>query len=218
MSSPAPIRRFTEADIRRDLSRLLISHGLSWEEFCRLGEADELAEIDADLEFAYKALVPHIKPVDVNREPTPAEAVEEFHRTFGLPVLEKPELVEERVELRLDLIREELAELAEAAAAGDLTEVADALGDLLYVVYGTALEFGIPLDRVMAEIHRSNMTKLWTAEEAAVAVANPDRYPEGRRPHRAVPTDGGVVVYREDGKVLKGPRWSPPDIASALDA
>lgn len=54
MSSPAPIRRFTEADIRRDLSRLLISHGLSWEEFCRLGEADELAEIDADLEFAYK--------------------------------------------------------------------------------------------------------------------------------------------------------------------
>lgn len=214
--SSTSTRRFNEADIRRSISRLLITHDLSWEEFIAKGEADELAELDGDLDFAYKALAAHIEPVQGAPTVKPAEAVEEFHRTYGLPVLDRPELVEERVELRLDLIREELAELVEAAEKLDLVGVADALGDLLYVIYGAAHEFGIPLDAVVAEIHRSNMTKLWTEEEAEEALRNPDRYPEDKRPHRAIRTAAGVVTQRADGKVLKGPRYQPPDIEAVL--
>src|SRR5690606_35003203 len=82
--SSTSTRRFNEADIRRSISRLLITHDLSWEEFIAKGEADELAELDGDLDFAYKALAAHIEPVQGAPTVKPAEAVEEFHRTYGL--------------------------------------------------------------------------------------------------------------------------------------
>jgi predicted HAD superfamily Cof-like phosphohydrolase len=97
-------------------------------------------------------------------------------------------VVQRRV-LRIKLINEEALEFEQASRSGDIVEVADALGDLLYVVYGAALEWGIPLDAVFTEIHRSNMTKVW-----------PD----------------GTVHYREDGKVLKPPSYSPANIAAVL--
>jgi predicted HAD superfamily Cof-like phosphohydrolase len=87
------------------------------------------------------------------------------------------------------LIREEWEEFAEASRVCDVTGAADALADLLYVVYGAALEWGIPLDDVFVEVHRSNMSKVW-----------PD----------------GTVHYREDGKVLKPPTYSPADVAKVL--
>ena len=71
----------------------------------------------------------------------------------------------------------------------DLIETADALGDLKYVVEGAALVFGIPLEPVFMEIHRSNMSKLGT---------------------------DGKPIYREDGKVLKGPNYTPPNVAAVL--
>jgi len=92
---------------------------------------------------------------------TPVEMVNEFHRHVGLPVASWPSLdVPTYVTHgRLALLEEEVGELRSALAADDIVGVADALGDILYVVYGTALTYGVPIDAVFAEIHRSNMTK-----------------------------------------------------------
>ena len=121
----------------------------------------------------------------------PAEYVREFHETYGAPIHDgDPTLDIERLALRLDLIDEEAQELFDAAVQRDLTGVADALGDLVYVIYGMALETGIPLDDVLHEIHASNMSKTGL---------------------------DGKAVLREDGKVLKGPNYFPPDIAGVIE-
>ncbi|WP_308167557.1 MazG nucleotide pyrophosphohydrolase domain-containing protein [Catellatospora tritici] len=122
--------------------------------------------------------------------PSPAAAVWEFHRTFGLPrhvmpTPPSPELAQHR----LDLIREEAEEVDEAIASGDLVHTAWEMADLVYVLYGTAASFGIDLDAVVAEVHRANMSKL---------------------------DEHGRPVYRADGKVLKGPDYQAPDVAAVL--
>ncbi len=118
--------------------------------------------------------------------------VGDFHRAYGLPVRSTPtiEVGADQLELRLALIEEEVGELAEAARAGDLIGVADALADIVYVAYGTAHVYGIDLDAVLDEVHASNMTKLGA---------------------------DGRPIRRADGKVLKGPDYRPPDIAAVLD-
>lgn len=120
------------------------------------------------------------------------DMVAEFHEKFGHPVFETPGLIpDDRADLRWNLIYEELTELEYAQGEDDLVEIADALGDLLYVVYGAALEYGIDMAPVVDEIHRSNMSKLGE---------------DGRPvPHPTVP-----------GKIGKGPNYSPPDIARVL--
>jgi len=117
--------------------------------------------------------------------------VGDFHRSYGLPVRDEPtaDVGDDQVELRLALIEEEVGELAEAARAGDLVGVADALADIVYVAYGTAHVYGIDLDAVLDEVHSSNMTKLGA---------------------------DGRPIRRADGKVLKGPSYRPPDIAAVL--
>ncbi len=122
-----------------------------------------------------------------------AEMVAEFHRAFGLPVRDRPTLdVDEReIALRSRLLAEEIRELTNGCIARSLVGVADGLADVVYVVYGTALTFGIDLDRVVAEVHRANMSKL---------------------------DEHGNPTMRDDGKVLKGPNYSPPDIAAVLEA
>lgn len=116
--------------------------------------------------------------------------VEEFMRTFEQEVRASPELPELSVQmLRLDLITEELDELEEAIYNDDVVEIADALTDLLYVVYGAGHAFGIDLDACFAEVHRSNMSKLDAQ---------------------------GQVVRRDDGKVLKSDLYSPPDLKPIL--
>ena len=127
-------------------------------------------------------------------EPAPSRAgaqVGDFHRAYGLPVRDAPtvEVGAEQVALRLALIQEEVGELADAAGAGDLIGVADALADIVYVAYGTAHVYGIDLDAVLDEVHASNMTKLGA---------------------------DGRPIRRADGKVLKGPDYRPPDIAAVL--
>lgn len=118
-------------------------------------------------------------------------ALREWHSRFGVPILDAPKFPgRERADLRVKLINEEALEFQQAAERGDLIEMADALADLVYVVYGAALECGIPLDDCFDEVHRSNMTKVW---------------------------DDGTVHYREDGKVLKPPTYSPADIALVLN-
>lgn len=123
----------------------------------------------------------------------PGIMVAEFHRSFGLPIATAPTLAVplELLELRQKLLVEELRELVAAIDEDDLVAVADALGDMVYVLYGTAVTFGINLDAVLAEIHKSNMSKLGP---------------------------NGSPILRHDGKVLKGPDYHPPAIKEALQA
>ena len=122
------------------------------------------------------------------------EAVTEFHRVFGLNMKNTPtaNLGTENNLLRYKLMREENEEYLEAANNDDLIEVADALGDMLYILCGTIIEHGMQhkIDEVFDEIQRSNMSKLG-------ADGNP--------------------IYREDGKVLKGPNYFAPNIKSILE-
>jgi predicted HAD superfamily Cof-like phosphohydrolase len=91
--------------------------------------------------------------------------------------------------LRLELIEEELKELREAIGNADIVEVADALTDILYVTYGAGHAFGIDLDKCFQEVQESNMSKL---------------------------DHNGEPIYREDGKVMKGPNYFSPDLASIV--
>lgn len=116
--------------------------------------------------------------------------VKEFMETFGQEVKTKPEFPDaETVELRIELIAEELEELWDACNEKDIVGVADALTDILYVTYGAGHAFGINLDDCFAEVQRSNMSKLG---------------------------EDGKPIYRDDGKVLKGPNYSEPDLKSVL--
>ena len=114
--------------------------------------------------------------------------VREFHERFGLPSNSHPTWPGEAMHrLRVLLIEEELAELRNAGEARSLVCTADALADLLYVVYGAAVTYGIDLEPVFREIHRSNMSK-----------GDPQ------------------VVRRPDGKILKGDRSSPPRVEQVV--
>jgi predicted HAD superfamily Cof-like phosphohydrolase len=125
-----------------------------------------------------------MKVRDVNI--TQFELVGDFMEVFGQEVHCEPTLRDrETQDLRVDLIAEELEELELALSNNDIVEVADALTDLLYVVYGAGHAFGIDLDECFNEVHESNMSKLG---------------------------EDGKPVYREDGKVLKGPNYFPPNL------
>ena len=118
------------------------------------------------------------------------DKVKEFMVTFGQEVQSVPSLPEPEVQqLRLGLIREEFQELAEALFFQDTVEIADALTDILYVVYGAGHAFGINLDKCFQEVHDSNMSKL----------------------------EDGKVLYREDGKVLKGKYYFEPNLEKILN-
>lgn len=140
------------------------------------------------------------------------ERVREFMEKFGHPVYDEPQLIGDQLweVMRLELIREEFCELLDAlgyedsaneiravylnpdedyAGRRDIVAAADALGDLEYVVNGAAIGMGINLPEVVEEIHRSNMTKL-----------GPD----------------GKPIYREDGKILKGEDYEPPNLIDVL--
>ena len=122
------------------------------------------------------------------------DAVARFHRSFGLGISETPkaDLGVEKNTLRFNLMDEENREYFDAARKDDLVEVADALGDMLYILCGTILEHGMQhiIEEVFDEIQKSNMSKLG---------------------------EDGRPIYREDGKVLKGPSYFKPDIKGILD-
>ncbi len=87
--------------------------------------------------------------------------VQAFHRTFDIVANQVPTVVDERTrELRVRLIQEEFDELKEALASDDLSSIAKEMADLLYVVYGTAVSYGIDMEPVFREVHRSNMSKV----------------------------------------------------------
>ncbi len=145
--------------------------------------------------------------------------VAEFHRAFDLPILEKPQIPNmKRCELRINLIDEELQELKEAIADGDLTEAADAFADLQYVLSGAILEFGLA-DRfleIFDEVQRSNMSKRCRSREEAERTLK--YYQEQNVEGMIVKKGDGYLVYRKvDGKVLKSVDYSPADIAAIVE-
>jgi len=133
--------------------------------------------------------------------------VRDFHETFELTLNDVPQVPSEQdARLRSNLIKEEADEFDRAAKANDLVGVADALADLLYVVYGAANTYGIDMEPVFAEVHRSNMTKVWSTT---------DGVPEGCHAREC---KGGFVIKRtDDGKVIKPPTYSRADLVSVLE-
>jgi len=121
------------------------------------------------------------------------DAVKQFHTSFKLGVSEVPKdcLGENINLLRYNLMKEENEEYLEAVHNKDIVEIADALGDMLYILCGTILEHGLQykIEEVFDEIQRSNMSKL---------------------------DNNGLPIYREDGKVMKGPNYFKPDFSKIL--
>tara|TARA_B110000438_G_scaffold235464_1_gene232201 strand:- start:29 stop:400 length:372 start_codon:yes stop_codon:yes gene_type:complete len=119
------------------------------------------------------------------------EDVRKFMKTFGQMVRTKPEIPDEKtMQLRLDLIQEELDELKEAMKQKNLKEIADALTDILYVTYGAGFAYGINLDKCFKEVQRSNMSKLG---------------------------EDGKPIYNDKGKVMKGPNYSEPNLKQFIE-
>ena len=113
------------------------------------------------------------------------KSVKKFMETFGQEIKEKASFPDDKItSLRYDLIREELSELKDAIDNKNITEVADALTDILYVTYGAGHAFGIDLDRCFEEVQNSNMSKLGA---------------------------DGKPIFNESGKVMKGPNYFKPD-------
>ena len=122
------------------------------------------------------------------------DKVKEFHHVFGLEYHENPKAVldERIIQLRHRLMQEENDEYLEAATQGNLTGIADALGDKLYILCGTIVAHGLQhkIGEVFTEIHRSNMSKL---------------------------DSEGKPIYREDGKIMKSENYFLPDIGKILE-
>jgi len=121
------------------------------------------------------------------------DAVKLFHTTYGLGVSNemKGDIGEQKSMLRFELMKEENEEYLEAVKNNDIVEIADALGDMLYILCGTILEHGLQhkIESVFDEIQRSNMSKLG---------------------------EDGKPIYREDGKVMKGPNYFKPNFEEIL--
>ena len=125
--------------------------------------------------------------------------VHEFHTLYGIPVADTPTpLPADRVHLRVGLIREELEELEEALTDADPVATYDAAIDIMYVTLGMLVEMGMDVEPGFAEVHRSNLSKL-----------GPDGKP--------IISRGEDVDGYPAGKVLKGPDYSPPDLARVLN-
>ena len=121
------------------------------------------------------------------------ECVEEFHEIYKLGNSKNPigKLENEKEKLRFELMKEENEEYLEAAEKGNVIEIADALGDMLYILCGTIIEHGMQnvIEEVFEEIHKSNLSKL---------------------------DENGKPIYREDGKVIKGPNYFPHNIEKIM--
>ena len=117
--------------------------------------------------------------------------VKTFMNTYGQDVKEQASFPDDKiVQLRVDLIEEELNELKEAIENNDIVEVADALTDILYVTYGAGHSFGVDLDECFDEVQRSNMSKLG---------------------------EDGKPIYNDSGKVMKGPNYFAPNLKKIIE-
>lgn len=116
--------------------------------------------------------------------------VRDFHEVYGSYIQNHQGFPNQEIrELRKKLLEEEMQEYRDAEELNDFVEVCDALGDMLYIIYGTAVSYGIPINEIFNEIHASNMSKL---------------------------DENGQPIKREDGKILKGPNFFQPNLERIL--
>jgi len=154
------------------------------------------------------------------KEANALQHVAAFHRTFKHPVLDTPQIPSaQRCALRINLLQEELNELKEALENSDITEVADALCDLQYVLSGAILEFGLgeKFSDLFDEVQRSNMSKACKTLEDAEATV---KYFEERDGEECFfrEENGLYLVYRKrDNKTLKCIRYSPAQLEAILN-
>lgn len=168
--------------------------------------------------------------------------VREFHGAFGVPVNNKPvvSIAKKRLLLRAALIYEEMDETIRAmgcfhsceevsddgegvvldpdSKGFNIAEIADGLTDLLYVTFGAMIELGLDAEKCFDEVHRSNMTKLWShveADEAQELGTNPSELSFHECPQKCVARQF-YVAKRQDGKIIKSPSYSPADLSSVI--
>jgi predicted HAD superfamily Cof-like phosphohydrolase len=149
------------------------------------------------------------------------EMVKEFHQAFDHSIRSTPGFpTGDEVEFRYNFIREELNEMIDSYHAGDLVEFADALGDIQYVLDGLFLNAGLhdKKQEIVAEIHKSNMSKLCKdMKEAEATVANLLLTHEGGYKFTISPVGEYFVVKRGDGKVMKSIKYFKPDLRKIID-
>lgn len=145
-------------------------------------------------------------------------SVVQFHTTFNHPILDNPQIPDQkRAKLRISLLKEELEELEEAIEAKNLVEVADALCDLQYVLSGAILEFGLgnKFAELFAEVQRSNMSKVCHTEEESKATV--DHYELlGQSAYYEKRGEFFLVYRKADNKTLKSINYSAVDLKSIL--
>lgn len=122
---------------------------------------------------------------------TQYDKVKKFHEIYECNIGDEAAFPSDAErDLRKKLLQEEFEEYITAEANNNLVEVADALGDMLYIIYGTAVSYGLPINDIFDEIHNSNLSKL---------------------------DENGLPIRREDGKIMKGPNYFKPDISSIIN-
>jgi predicted HAD superfamily Cof-like phosphohydrolase len=146
--------------------------------------------------------------------------VEEFHKAFKAPILEKPQIPsKERCDLRITLLQEELDELKEAIENNDLVEVGDAFGDIMVILAGSILEFGMgeKFNEIFENIHNSNMSKACNSQQEAIETLLFYKEKDGTEGYYK--EDGGKwLVYRNgDNKVLKSINYTPANIFNIIN-
>jgi len=147
--------------------------------------------------------------------------VEEFHNAFQAPVLTNPQIPsEKRCDLRISLMQEELNEIKEAIDKGELVDVADGFGDLMVVLCGSIIEFGLgdKFNNIFDEIHRSNMSKACSTEEEAQMTLEHYKQKDGTEGYYKQVSDKWVTYRNGDDKVLKSVGYSPANIKGMLNA
>ena len=147
------------------------------------------------------------------------EMVSEFHKTFNAPILETPQIPStERCNLRVSLMQEELNEIKEAIENNDLVEVVDGLCDLMYVLSGSILEFGLrdKFVELFNEVQRSNMSKACDTQQEALITLSHYKKKDGTEGYYKE-INGKWLVYRaSDDKVLKSINYSPANLKDIL--
>jgi predicted HAD superfamily Cof-like phosphohydrolase len=148
------------------------------------------------------------------------EMVSEFHKTFNAPILETPQIPStERCNLRVSLMQEELNEIKEAIENNDLVEVVDGLCDLMYVLSGSILEFGLrdKFVELFNEVQRSNMSKACNTQQEALMTLSHYKKKDGTEGYYKK-INGKWLVYRaSDDKVLKSINYSPAELKKMIN-
>lgn len=146
--------------------------------------------------------------------------VEEFHKTFNAPVLETPQIPsKERCDLRISLMQEELDEIKEAIENNDFVEISDGLCDLMYVLAGSILEFGLKdkFNELFNEVQRSNMSKACVSQQEALATLSHYKQKDGTEGFYKEENGKWLVYRKDDNKVLKSINYSPASLQDIIN-